>query len=99
MTERVMTETMSDVVANRVQQLRKRQLLSASRLAEACAATGSPQLTENVIANIESGRRDEQGRRRRDVSVDELVAFARALDVSVDSLLWSASPLPTKEGP
>jgi transcriptional regulator with XRE-family HTH domain len=84
-------ETMSDVVANRVQQLRKRRGWSARRLAEACAATGNPQLTENVIANIEAGRRDEHGRRRRDVTVDELLAFARALDVSVGLLLWSAT--------
>jgi transcriptional regulator with XRE-family HTH domain len=85
-------ETMSDVVAARVQQLRKRRGWTARQLAEACAATGSPQLTENVIANIEAGRRDKQGRRRRDVTVDELVAFARALDVSVGLLLWSATP-------
>jgi transcriptional regulator with XRE-family HTH domain len=91
MTERAEVETMSDVVANRVQQLRKRRGWSARRLAEACAATGSPQLTESVIANIESGRRDEHSRRRRDVTVDELIAFARALDVSVGLLLWSAT--------
>src|SRR6266545_3617976 len=84
-------ESISDVVANRVQQLRKRRGWSARRLAEACAATGNPQLTENVIANIEAGRRDKHGHRRRDVSVDELVAFARALDVSVGLLLWSAT--------
>jgi transcriptional regulator with XRE-family HTH domain len=84
-------ETVSDAVANRVQQLRKRRGWSARRLAEACAATGNPQLTESVVANIECGRRDKQGRRRRDVSVDELVAFARALDVSVGLLLWSAT--------
>jgi transcriptional regulator with XRE-family HTH domain len=84
-------ETMSDVVAARLQQLRKRRGWTARQLAEACAATGSPQLTENVIANIEAGRRDEHGRRRRDVTVDELVAFARALDVSVGLLLWSAT--------
>jgi transcriptional regulator with XRE-family HTH domain len=84
-------ETVSDAVANRVQQLRKRRGWSARRLAKACAATGNPQLTESVVANIESGRRDKQGRRRRDVSVDELVAFAQALDVSVGLLLWSAT--------
>ena len=76
-----MTEnTISDRVAERVQELRKQRGWSARRLAEACAAIGSPQLTESVIANIESGRR-EDGRRRRDVTVDELIAFANALDV------------------
>jgi hypothetical protein len=39
-------------------------------------------LTASVIANIESGRRDKQGRRRRHVTVEELVAFAAALQTS-----------------
>jgi hypothetical protein len=40
-----------------------------------------------VIANIESGRRDESGRRRRDVTVDDAVGFAKALDVPLIHLL------------
>jgi transcriptional regulator with XRE-family HTH domain len=87
-------ETMSDLVAARIRQLRKRRGWTAKQLAEACAATGSPQLTESVVANIEAGRRDKQGRRRRDVSVDELISFSRALDVSVGLLLWSATTQP-----
>ena len=69
-----------------MKELRKRRGWSARRLAEACAATGSPQLSESVIANIESGRR-EDGRRRRDVTVDETIAFAKALDVPAIHLL------------
>jgi transcriptional regulator with XRE-family HTH domain len=77
----------SDTVARRVKELRKRRGWSARRLAEACAATGSPQLSESVIANIESGRRDESGRRRRDVTVDEAIGLAKALDVPAIHLL------------
>jgi hypothetical protein len=47
-------------------------------------------LTASVIANIETGRRDEQGRRRRDVTVDEVVALAAALEEPVASLLGLA---------
>jgi transcriptional regulator with XRE-family HTH domain len=77
----------SDTVARRVKELRKRRGWSARRLAEACWTTDSPQISESVIANIETGRRDEHGRRRRDVTIDELVAFARALDIPLIHLL------------
>ena len=74
-------------VARRVKELRKRRGRSAQRLAEVCAATGSPQLSESVIANIESGCRDEHGRRRRDVTVDEVIGLAAALDMPAIHLL------------
>jgi transcriptional regulator with XRE-family HTH domain len=67
--------------------LRRRKGWSARRLAEASSATGSHQLSESVIANIETGRRDEHGRRRKDVTVDEAVGLARALDVPLIHLL------------
>jgi hypothetical protein len=53
---------------------------AAADLAERCADLGMPELNRSVIANIESGR-------RRDVSVDELLVFARALDVAPVHLL------------
>jgi transcriptional regulator with XRE-family HTH domain len=81
-----MTET-SDNVVRRVQAFRKHHGWSAARLADECAKAGFPQLTASVIANIESGRRDEQGRRRRHVTVEELVAFAVALQTSPVVLL------------
>lgn len=59
---------------------------TAARLAQRCAETGAPEITTAVIANIETGRRDQDGRRRRDVTVDELVAFARALDMRPSEL-------------
>ncbi|MFC1407125.1 hypothetical protein ACEZDJ_38165 [Streptacidiphilus sp. N1-5] len=56
-------------------------------LADACALRGVPHLTNSVLANIESGRPDRDGRRRRDVSVDELLALALVLDVAPAHLL------------
>jgi len=46
-------------------------------------------LTENIIENIESGRRGPDGRRRREVTVDELAAIAAALGVRSVLLLAS----------
>jgi transcriptional regulator with XRE-family HTH domain len=71
----------SDLVAARIHALRLRRGWSARDLAERCAELGANQLTAAVIANIETGRRDANGRRRRDVSVDELLALAQALEV------------------
>lgn len=68
--------------------------MTAQQLAERCAQVGLPQLTASVIANIETGRRDERGRRRRDVTVDEWLGFARALNVGPALLL-----LPMDRGP
>jgi transcriptional regulator with XRE-family HTH domain len=87
MTEKPRPETPSDVVARRVREVRRRRGWSAARLAEQCARVGAPHLTESVIANIESGRPDEQGRRRREVSVDEVIALALALEIAPVVLL------------
>jgi transcriptional regulator with XRE-family HTH domain len=92
MTSQDRAETPSDIVARRVQELRKELAWSAARLAQECARVGAPQLTASVIANIESGRRDQQGRRRRDVSVDELLAFAAALGTAPTRLLPDLEP-------
>lgn len=46
-------------------------------MAELAAHSG---LSENVIENIEGGRRDPQGRRRRNITVDELDAIVNVLD-------------------
>jgi transcriptional regulator with XRE-family HTH domain len=99
-------ETASDGVAARARQLRQRRGWSAARLAERCAEVGAPQLTASVIANIESGRRDKQGRRRRHVTVEELVALATALQTSPLVLLgpppgqeqWVEVPLHFESG-
>ena len=70
---------------------------TAEILAERCAAAGAPELTAQVIFNIESGRRDASGRRRREVTLDEAAALARVLGVKFDALLtprdeWKTQP-------
>jgi transcriptional regulator with XRE-family HTH domain len=86
--------TLSDLVADRVREIRAGRGWSAGRLASECAKAGYPQLTESVIANIETGRRDQHGRRRRSVSVDELAAFCRAFDLPLSALLGPFSGEP-----
>lgn len=86
MTEIVTTP--SDVVGQRIKELRKKRGWSLADLARVCAEkAGADQLTENVIENIEHGRRGKDRRRRRMVTVDELLIFADALDVAPVHLL------------
>jgi transcriptional regulator with XRE-family HTH domain len=73
--------TPSDLVAARIQALRQSRGWTAKDLALRCAELGASQLTAAVIANIETGRRDASGHRRREVSVDELLTIAQALDM------------------
>ncbi|MEU4210011.1 helix-turn-helix transcriptional regulator [Streptomyces sp. NPDC026206] len=75
-------QSASEVVAERVQELRKRQGLTAKDLAERCRLIGAPGLTASVIANIESGRPDLNGRRRRQVTLEEWLILAQALHVA-----------------
>lgn len=71
----------SDLVAERVYSLRKRRRWTIRQLADRCEEIGAAGLSAAVIANIESGRRDKAtGERRRDVTIDELLALAYALD-------------------
>ena len=72
--------TPSAVVADRIREVRGYRGWSASELAERCSDLGMPELNRSVIANIENGR-------RHDVSVTELLVFARALDVAPVHLL------------
>jgi transcriptional regulator with XRE-family HTH domain len=72
---------LSDVVAAEVVRIRRAAGLTRDDLAERCARRGLP-LTTSTIANIETGRRDGDGRRRREVTVDELVVLADALKVA-----------------
>jgi transcriptional regulator with XRE-family HTH domain len=78
--------TVSDVVAARVRQIRKRRDWSPADLAERCAALGAADLTENVIENIES-RSARASKRPRPVTVDELLALGAALNVAPVHLL------------
>lgn len=80
-------QSASDVVARRVQEQRKRQGLTAKALAERCRTMGAPGMTASVIANIESGRPDLNGRRRRQVTLEEWLILAQALHVAPIHLL------------
>ncbi|MEU4823102.1 helix-turn-helix transcriptional regulator [Actinomadura sp. NPDC023710] len=78
----------SDAVGQRIKELRKKRGWSLDDLARVCAEkSGADQLTGNVIENIEHGRKGKDGRRRRMVTVDELLVFADALDVAPIHLL------------
>ncbi|MFJ8269467.1 hypothetical protein ACIQ8G_03695 [Streptomyces sp. NPDC094154] len=85
---------MSDVVAARVQEVRKMRVWTIKQLAERCAELGFPELTPNALYNLEGGRRDEEGRRRRNVTVDELLCLADALDVAAVNLLVPLEEVP-----
>lgn len=82
-------QTFSDLVAERVTCVRKSRGMTAQDLAERCATTevGAPEITAQTISNIETGRRDKDGRRRRAVTVDELMSLAVALQVPPADLL------------
>lgn len=80
--------SISDVIADRIRALRKREGLSREEVAAAARAAGAPvSCTATALGNIETGRRDQEGRRRRDVSVDELVWLAAAAGQSPLALL------------
>lgn len=83
----VVPQSASDVVAQRVQELRKRQGQTAKDLAERCRQMGAPNMTASVIANIESGRPAPDGRRRRQVTLEEWLILAQALHVAPIHLL------------
>ena len=71
----------SDLVAQRIKHARTQHAWTAKDLAERCADLGAPEISAAVIANIETGRRDDDGNRRRDVSIDEVLILALALEV------------------
>lgn len=75
--------TPSDVVGVRIREVRRRRGWTAANLAERCAEIGAAEITASVVNDLETGRRDKRtGRRRRNVSVDEVLALAYALDVA-----------------
>lgn len=83
-----MHSKLSDVVADRVRTYRDRRGISREELAKRCAKLGVP-LTPAAITNIETGRRNpETGIRRREVSIDELVALAKALGLPPILLIY-----------
>ncbi len=91
MTEHVAPKGASDIVGDRIRQLRKERGLSVDDVAALCAAAGAPELTANALYSIESGRR-KGGERTRKITVDELLALARALRVSPLGLIMPTAP-------
>src|SRR3954471_5112113 len=77
----------SDVVGARVRELRRARGWTTDQLAARCAELGAPELTNQVLFNIEAGRPDKEKRRRRLIAVEELLVLAQALDVSPADLL------------
>lgn len=79
--------SVSDVLVQRIIRLRRLREMTRESIAASCVRIGHPEMTATTIANIETGLRNAKGRRRRDVTVDELTAFAQVFDVSVAELL------------
>ena len=80
--------TVSDVVGASVRDIRKRHGWTVADLAARCQRLGggAAALTANVIENIEHGRR-RNGKRTRDITVDELLDLAEALSVPPSALM------------
>jgi hypothetical protein len=79
-------QTPSDILAERVRDVRTKRKLTVPGLAERCAEHGAPQLTTQAIYKIE-GQRKSSTRPPRRVTVDELLALALALNVAPVHLL------------
>jgi hypothetical protein len=77
------SQTVSDRVGAAVKDARTRHGWRREDLADKCAALGAPHLTAPLIYDIESGRRNrDTGKRRRQVSADDVLVLALALDVA-----------------
>lgn len=80
-------EIPSDVVGRRVREVREARRLSVKQLAERCGDKAGYELSAQALYNLENGRRDKDERRRRLVTVDELLALGTALNVAPVHLL------------
>lgn len=85
---------LSDDVARRLLQVREALKLTRKDVSQRLEDLGLRKITPAALNNIETGRRDEAGRRRREVTVDELIDLAIALQVSPSMLV---APLGTDE--
>jgi len=89
---------LSEIAAQQINRLRKHYGWSRDFLAEKCRDLGAPDnMTGAAIANIETGRPDSNGRRRRDITIDELVIFALALDVAPLVLMFPVGQVKSVE--
>jgi hypothetical protein len=76
----------SDIVAARIRAVRRKRDLTVAELASQCAAAGYPELTAHALYSLE-GRRSGTRRPARAVTVDELLAVAKVLQVAPVHLL------------
>jgi len=77
-----MNSSPSSVIADQVRHHRNRLGMTREQLAAECAKLGAPELTYAAITNIETGRNDPKtGKRRREVTVEELLLLGTALGV------------------
>ncbi|MFD5874069.1 MULTISPECIES: hypothetical protein [Streptomyces] len=72
-------QTAGDVVAAQIRRHRERLGMNRHDLAAECARLGRPDITYAVIVTIETGRTGGEGKKRRPVTVDELLVFGLAL--------------------
>ena len=78
-------QTVSDVVAARVREVRGKRHLTVAELAARCAERGAPELTAQALYKLEQRRPGKL--RPRPVTVDELLTLAIALNVAPVHLL------------
>lgn len=79
---------LSDAAAEAVRALRKREGMTRAELAASARDAGAPaSFSSTVVGYIETGRRDGDGRRRREVSLDELAHLAAAVGTTPLRLL------------
>jgi transcriptional regulator with XRE-family HTH domain len=83
--------TVGDFIAAGIRTHRLRMGLSIRQLAEECAKRGAPQLTAASLSNIERGQDENAKRKRRDVSVEELLVLAYILDAIPADLLFCSA--------
>lgn len=83
----------SETIAARLLALREDRKLTREAFVDAAHAAGGSAFTAASLRNIETGRPDTAGRRRREVSVDELVLLSASLGVSPLDLLGSHAQL------
>lgn len=80
--------SISDAIAEAIRAGRKREGLTRAEFATAAWDAGAPtDFSAAVVGYIETGRRDKDGRRKREVTVDEAVFLAAALGTTVLELL------------
>ncbi|MEV6395610.1 hypothetical protein AB0M39_12660 [Streptomyces sp. NPDC051907] len=71
--------TAGDLLASQIRRHRERLGMNRHELAAECARLGRPDITYAVIVTIETGRADGKSKKRRPVTVDELLVFGLAL--------------------